>query len=143
MSRFHGGVGGSAAGGPATRTYSIRSMTSFPKLNPLAGMLSLKSSEVARHPTLEDLENEEQDPTFTPFISASKFTMFTFTFSFFEMALVAFERKMAFKKINKIASQSTKNLSQPDHTEKHFYECTRLLILISPFLFAFNLCTGF
>lgn len=72
MSRFHGGTSGNAAGGPATRTFSIRSMTSFPKLNPLAGMLSLKSNEVARHPTLEELENEEQDPTFTPFISASK-----------------------------------------------------------------------
>lgn len=68
MSRFHGDHPG-----PATRTYSIRSMTSFPKLHPLGGILSMKSSET-RNPTLEELENEEQEPTFTPFIGARKFS---------------------------------------------------------------------
>lgn len=64
LSRFHGDQ-------PATRTFSIRSMTSFPKLNPLAGMLNMKSGEI-RNPAVEEFENEEQDPTFTPFISARK-----------------------------------------------------------------------
>ncbi|CAL8093238.1 unnamed protein product [Orchesella dallaii] len=66
MTRFHGEAPSSS--------YSGRSLTTFPKLNPLAGLLSGKSGEAlpsGRKPTIEDLfRGENQDPTFTPYISA-------------------------------------------------------------------------
>jgi len=76
MTRFHGESPPS--------TFSARSLTTFPKLNPLAGLLSGKSSEAmpsnngGRKHTIEDLfQGESQDPTFTPYISARKLFSFS------------------------------------------------------------------